>query len=411
MKRPRKPSATVNRNRQRVERWLAMVTIPVMIIAALLGLARNHADLAKVLARALPEAASFKPLGDQGFAGYAADGESHPVGFVKISEADGFGGPLKLAVAVDPKGTIRSIEIVEQRETAAYFQRVSNSELLLSLTGKGFGDDFRLGHDVDGISGATCTARAIVSATRSGLRSIATEELGKAVPKENKPRVTFGIPELVLILLISVWFVSDRKGFAMRKQARWVTLLTSMVVLGFIYTRLLTLPFMTKMVMGFWPQWQSSLYWYTLLGFFLVMILFRGKNPYCQWICPFGAVQETLGMIGGAKRRSLGRFAQFFRWLPRVLAFSAVMAALLFRNPGISSYELFGTLFDLEGSPFQFALLAMVLVASLLVRRPWCRFLCPVGAVENFLRTFRTWVKEKTKKGKVLDLTLKLAGD
>ncbi len=125
------------------------------------------------------------------------------------------------------------------------------------------------------------------------------------------------------------------------------------------------------------------------------MILARGKNPYCHWICPFGAVQETLGVIGGARNRNLGYYTEFFRWLPRGLALTAILVALLFRNPGISSYEVFGTMFDLEGSPFQFGLLAAVLVTSLLVRRPWCRFLCPIGAIDDFLRALRGWVKKR----------------
>ena len=383
--------------RKRVERYLALVTILAMLIAAFLGLAGSNADLEPFIAGALPSATHFEPLGDKIFAGYATDSGSQPEGYVTINEAEGYGGPLKLAVAVDPGGLISSVVIVEQRETAVYFQRVSDSELISSLAGKSYLDRFRLGEDVDGVSGATYTSRAIVSAARLGLRSIAAGQLGLDIPREKPPEVRFGIPELVLILLISVWFVSDRKGFQLKKQARWFTLLTSMMVLGFLYTSLLTLPFITKMAMGFWPQWQNSLYWYTLLGFFLATILLKGRNPYCQWICPFGAVQETLGKIGGAKSRSPQRFVEFLRWLPQGLALTAILAALLFRNPGISSYEVFGTLFDLEGSPFQFGLLAAVLLASLLVKRPWCRFLCPIGATADFLRTMRGWVKEGVK--------------
>jgi FMN-binding domain/4Fe-4S binding domain len=382
-------------SRKRVERYLALATIPIMLIAAFLGMARSNADLEPIIARALPAATSFKPLGDQGFAGLTAESGSQPVGYVKISEAEGYGGPLTLAVAVDPGGVIRSVGIVEHRETPSYFQRVSDSTLIDSLVGKGYLDEVRLGEDVDGVSGATYTSRAIISAARLGLRSIAAGQLDQDVPGEKPPEVRFGIPELVLILLISVWTVSDRKGFQLKKQARWFTLLASMIVLGFLYTSLLTLPFMTKMVMGFWPQWQNSLYWYTLLGFFLATILLKGKNPYCQWFCPFGAVQETLGMVGGAKSRNPIHLVEFFRWLPRGLALTAILAALLFRNSGISSYEVFGTLFDLEGSPFQFGLLATVLVISLLVRRPWCRFLCPIGAIADYLRTMRGWVREK----------------
>jgi len=386
--------------RKRIERYLALAAILVMLIVAFLGLAGSNANLEPVIARDLPAATSFKPLGDQTFAGYSAESGTQPVGYVKISEAEGYGGPLKAVVVVDPTGVVNSVVIVEQRETAVYFQRVSDSELISSLVGKSYLDKFRLGDDVDGVSGATYTSRAIVSAARLGLRSIAAGQLGLDVPREKPPQVVFGVPELVLLLLIFVWFVSDRKGFQLKKQARWFTLLASMIVLGFLYTSLLTLPFMTKMLMGYWPQWQNSLYWYMLFTFFLAMILLKGKNPYCQWICPFGAVQETLGVVGGAKGRNLGYITGFLRWLPRVLALTAILTALFYRNPGISSYEVFGTLFDLEGSPFQFGLLAAVLVTSLLVKRPWCRYLCPIGPTADFLRTMRGWVKERVTSEK-----------
>ncbi|MBT4267713.1 MAG: 4Fe-4S binding protein [Deltaproteobacteria bacterium] len=384
--------------RKRIERYLALAAILVMAVTAFLGLKRNNADLEQVFSDVLPAAVRFEPLGNQSFAGYSANTATSLIGYIKISEADGYGGPLKVAVVIDPKGVISAVRVIEQRETADYFKRVRSSELLHSLVGKGYQDELRLGDDVDGVSSATFTSRAIVSASRLGLRSIASGELDLDVPREILPKVLFGVPELVLILLIAVWYVGDRKGFQLKRQARWFTLLTSMVFLGFLYTSLLTLPFITKILMGFWPQWQNSLYWYTLFGFFLLVFLIKGKNPYCQWICPFGAVQETLGMIGGAKSRSPKRFAEFFRWLPRGLAFTAVLAALLFRNPGISSYEVFGTLFDLEGSPFQFGLLGAVLISSFLIKRPWCRFLCPIGAIYDFLRTLRGLAKKRWRR-------------
>jgi NosR/NirI family nitrous oxide reductase transcriptional regulator len=30
-----------------------------------------------------------------------------------------------------------------------------------------------------------------------------------------------------------------------------------------------------------------------------------GKNPYCPWVCPFGAAQDVIGLVGGARRRRL----------------------------------------------------------------------------------------------------------
>ncbi len=111
----------------------------------------------------------------------------------------------------------------------------------------------------------------------------------------------FGVPEVALILLIIVWFSGSRKHFPYKKYARWGTLVTGMVVLGFLYNQPLIISFISKMLMEFWPEWQNALYWYGLIGFIVVVFLINGKNPYCQWMCPFGAVQETVGMIGGAK--------------------------------------------------------------------------------------------------------------
>jgi len=388
------PDAPAKGGKKRIERYLALAATLAMMVTALLGMARSHADLEPFLFDALPEAAGFKPLENGTFAGYTANPAQAFIGYVKISEADGYGGPLKIAVASDQKGVITGVVVIEQRETPHWFERVNNSDLIKSLNGKSFRDEFKPGNDVDVVSGASYTCRAVLTASRTGIRSIAASELNLPVPKEKIGKVVFGVPELVLVLLIMVWFLGSQERFLFKKQARWATLLTGMIVLGFLYTRPLTLPFLTRMLMGFWPGWQSSLYWYGLLGFFLMVLVINGKNPYCQWICPFGAVQETLGLIGGAKSHHQMRVTENLRWLQRGLALFAVLAALLFRNPGISSYEVFGTFFDLEGSAFQFGLLGLVLIASFLIKRPWCRFLCPIGATYDFLRILRSWIKE-----------------
>ena len=76
------------------------------------------------------------------------------------------------------------------------------------------------------------------------------------------------------------------------------------------------------------------------------------------------------------------------------------MLAFLFRNPGISSYEVFGALFAFTGSTVLFALLGIVLVVSLFVKRPWCRYLCPLDPVYDFVRLGRTLVLERWTKAR-----------
>src|SRR5690606_31513938 len=107
----------------------------------------------------------------------------------------------------------------------------------------------------------------------------------------------------------------------------------------------LTLAYFTKAILGYWPQWQTNLYWYFLLGGILFVFTVDNKNPYCEWFCPFGAVQECLGAIGGAKTLTPRRHRAWLNWLQRGLALGAILLGVFFRNPGLSSYELFGTLF------------------------------------------------------------------
>lgn len=173
-----------------------------------------------------------------------------------------------------------------------------------------------------------------------------------------------------------------------------------LVVLGFLYNMPLTIVWINKILLGVWPTWQTNLYWIILIGGILFVYTADNKNPYCEWFCPFGATQECLGVVGGAKVRVPLRSHNLLRWGQRLLALAAIVVALIFRNPGVSSYEVFGAFFRLIGSNFLFALLGIVLVASLFIRRPWCSYLCPLRPVTDLIRLIRVWIKELWKKEK-----------
>ncbi len=171
-------------------------------------------------------------------------------------------------------------------------------------------------------------------------------------------------------------------------------MLVGMGVLGFVYNRPLTLVFINKMLLGFWPEWRLSLYWYILLAGIILFIAVGKQSPYCEWFCPFGSAQECLGIIGGAKKRIPERTHVLLRWFQRVLALSAIGLALFLRNPSVSSYEVFGAFFHLIGSSFNFALLGVVLIAALFLKRPWCSYLCPLRPVSDFIRLISNWIQE-----------------
>jgi polyferredoxin len=169
-------------------------------------------------------------------------------------------------------------------------------------------------------------------------------------------------------------------------------LLTGLFVLGFWYNMPLTLSKVSSLLLGYWPAWQSNLYWYFLIGGILLIATVDGKNSYCAWFCPFGAAQECMGAIGGARHTVARRVGRSLTWVQRALAWAALALAFLFRNPGMSSYEIFGTLFSFTGSAVLFLVLAVVLLLSLFVKRPWCNFLCPLNPVYDLVHLLRAWI-------------------
>jgi len=376
---------------QKIERILAIFALVTIVIAWFVGFFKTEADLVPRLSSVLPEADRFELVGSRVYTAWS--GETN-IGYIGIGAGNGYGGAMNVAVAVDSSSSVINLAIVEHRETYSFLSRVVKNKFLDIFIGKLYSNPITLGDDIEAVTGATYTSRAVTDAVRHASRNVAERVLRFSVPPEPSPKIQFGIPEIILILLYVTGFTGRKGWFKQKKIIRWISMLTGLAVLGFMYNSPLTLAFINKLLLGFFPNWQTHLYWYLLIGGILFVFTIDNKNPYCEWFCPFGAAQECFGLIGGAKARTPVRFRVLFRWLQRGLAWLAIILALLFRNPSISTYEVFGTLFELIGSSYQFALLGIVLIASLYIKRPWCSYLCPLRPVTDLIRLIRNWVIE-----------------
>lgn len=377
---------------------MAVLAVIIIIAAWLIGYLRTESSLLPHFKKLYPEAGHFEHLTGDVYSAKAEESEGDLLGYIGIGEENGYGGTLMVAVSADSSGFVTGLTIVEQRETFSFLRRVLNSDLLKSLKGKSFSNRFIHGEDIEYITGATYTSKALVNSVKRAIRETSSEALGFSVPAEPKPDIKFGLPEITLVLLFTAGIIGLRVKTGSVKVIRWISMLTGMFILGFIYTIPLTLVFVNKMLLGFWPEWQTGIFWYLLLGGILVIFLVEGRNPYCEWFCPFGSVQECFGVVGEAKVRKPGRYQGFLKWVPRGLALFAIVLALIYRNPGISSYEVFGTMFKLIGSNYLFVLLGLVLVVSIFIKRPWCSYLCPLRPLTDFIRFIRNRVIEIWKK-------------
>jgi uncharacterized protein with FMN-binding domain len=388
------------RNKKNTETGLAIVAMVAIVIAWFVGGQLENADLVSAIRVKMPEIAKLEEIEEASYKIY--NSKEEPLGYVTIESSMGYGGPLKMAVAVDNTGKIFDLAIVGSKETPSYLEKVLKTDILDHIIGKTYNEEYSIGNGIDAVSSATYSSRAIVEASKKGNRFIAAKVLGFDVPKAEKPAIKFGLAEIVLLILFAVGYFAHKKTFKYTKIARWGTMIVGLLVIGFSYNQPFTLSMINQLLLGYFPPLHSHLYWYLLLGGIFLVLTIENKNPYCLWFCPFGAAQECMGLVGGAKPRSVGKFKNIFKWTLRAITLFAIIAALLLRNPGVTSYEIFGTLFKLTGSNFQFAILGIVLVLSMFVKRPWCNYLCPVGPVTEYYTHIRKLVLEKWKKRKVV---------
>ena len=372
-------------------RKVLIVSVVLALAAWAFGYFSSGTNVLPLVPEVIPGATRIEIHGNL-YVGLAQNGEV--VGYAAVGEGQGYAGPVDMLVGIDPQGEITGAKIIAQRETPGFFRLVLAHNLVGQFVGLKFNAPLSLGQDVDAVSGATFSAEGVAASIRAAVRTIAQDGLNSPLPPERKP-VKFGIPEIVLLgLYVTGYFGHKMRNSRWKRRIRWGTLLTGMLVLGFIYTAPLTIAQITSLLSGYWPDWHNNLYWYLLIGGILFVTTVDAKNPYCSWFCPFGAAQECLAQITHPKLYQPRELKRYFTWLQRGLAFAAILLGLALRRPGVASYEPFATLFDLRGTAPEWIFLGLVLLASLVMYRPFCNYLCPLSPVVDFISEGRRWTRE-----------------
>lgn len=109
----------------------------------------------------------------------------------------------------------------------------------------------------------------------------------------------------------------------------------------------------------------------------LVFALFFGR-VFCAGVCPMGALQELVNVRNFRISRAVASALEFFPWI--WLAFAILYAATRSRFI-ICRFDPLVPIFRLGGDVGMIVFGASLLVLSVVVGRPFCRFLCPYGAL------------------------------
>jgi polyferredoxin len=135
---------------------------------------------------------------------------------------------------------------------------------------------------------------------------------------------------------------------------------------------------------------------FLLVAFLAITFLFR--KAFCSWLCPVGTVSEWLWKVG---RRLFGRTFALPRWLDVPLRGTKYLLLGLFLwavwSMSVEAIQAFlaspyGLVADVRMLDFfrhmdatAGAVVALLVLASIVVPNFWCRYLCPYGALHGLV--------------------------
>ncbi len=377
----------------KADRLWAIPALILLIAAFILGSQLEEKSLIKDLERQMPQSDSIIPIKNEVF--YLGFEKSN---YLIMGTGNGYGGRLLSAIQFDSTGLIQQVFIIQNKETPSFVKRIENRKFLDQYIGHSwasFNDQSTL---PDVISGATYTCNAInqgvYEATLKYAQDIAKIETTKVLKDWRFP---WTINHSILAVVFILSFLISQPWFRRKILARWILIVFNMIFLGFWASNQLSIVQISRFGMGEIPPIAQHSFFYLLLIGSLSFILLLNKNLYYDRICPFGAAQECLAAIGGAKKQLRDK-KNSIRWVPRILALSILILAVLFRHPSSVNYEVFSAFFQLVGNSLQFVLLVLVLISSLFVKRPWCSILCPIKPILDYIRMLRNWALQIASK-------------
>lgn len=319
-------------------------------------------------------------------------------------DVQGYGGPVPLKIHIKD-GRVAAVEAEPNAESPDFFNRAK--ELLNHWQGKSVDEAMR--EEVDAVSGATFSSRAIIANMQRGLAyakqrgqwgedgSVGAADTS-ASPIEDGSVGAFGTsaspivggsvgalgtsaPSIVALIAVLLGAVVPL--FYNNRRLHLVQLAVNVVVLGLWTGTFVSYTLFLRIFAGGVSLSAIGALAAPLLMLIVALIypLAGRSGHYCANICPFGSAQELAGKLSRRKLRITPRVLKLLSVL-RNLLWGVLMALLLTGTcTAWIDYELFTAFLYSSASVWVTVLAALFLVLSVWVPRPYCRFVCPTGAL------------------------------
>jgi NosR/NirI family nitrous oxide reductase transcriptional regulator len=322
-------------------------------------------------------------------------------------DVQGYGGPVPLKIHIKD-GRVAAVEAEPNAESPDFFNRAK--ELLNHWQNKSV--DEALAEEVDAVSGATFSSKAIIANMQRGLAyakqhgqwgedgsvgafgtSASPIEDGSAGALETSAPPIVGSEDgsvgaletsaPPIVALIAVLLGAVVPLFYNNRRLHLVQLAVNVVVLGLWTGTFVSYTLFLRVFAGGVSLSAIGALAAPLLMLIVALIypLAGRSGHYCANICPFGSAQELAGKLSRRKLRITPRVLKLLSVL-RNLLWGVLMALLLTGTcTAWIDYELFTAFLYSSASVWVIVLAALFIVLSVWVPRPYCRFVCPTGAL------------------------------
>ena len=178
--------------------------------------------------------------------------------------------------------------------------------------------------------------------------------------------------------------------------------------IGFIGFGAMAQPSVTQVLTWFhsllfqwtWSLFLSDPFIFVFWVFIIITVFLFGRGLFCGWMCPFGSLSEAMYKLGGlvGLKRFQGSLPRVWhdrlKWL-KYMVFFGLLAVSMFSMglaEVLSEVEPFKTTFlvGINNRAWPYGLfVAALLGLSIFIERPYCKYICPLGAALAVPSTFR----------------------
>ncbi len=232
---------------------------------------------------------------------------------------------------------------------------------------------------------------------------------------------TLGIVAFTALLLLIGTVYAKRDWLVRRctrKNKHWVDSFKYfgwVASIGFVGFAMMAQPSITQVLTWFhallfhweWELFLTDPFIFIFWWFIIITVFIWGRGLFCGWLCPFGSLSELLYKIGGwvgLKRFQFllpERIHHKLKWLKYAIFYGLLTVSFFSMGLAekLAEVEPFKTTFlvGMFNRAWPYTLfVAALLGLSIFTERPFCKYLCPLGAALAIPTTFR-WFGLKRK--------------